>query len=163
MKKSLIITMVVCGVLAFGIQAHALFISPGGQTYDGVTNPTASPPSSQDNINAVILPLMGNVEELTFSFTPNADESGGTISNIIGVPDWLLVKDGNHSPYWYLFSVPELGGNDNIILSGFWVEQGAISHVNLYGAAPVPEPSTILLLGAGLVGLAFYGRRRTKA
>jgi len=28
---------------------------------------------------------------------------------------------------------------------------------------PVPEPSTVLLLGSGVAGLAWYGRKRKKA
>lgn len=75
---------------------------------------------------------------------------------------WLIVKDGNHSPGWYLFDLYSLGwdGMDIIELTDFWPGKGAISHVEILGAtSPVPEPATLLLLSSGFLGLAGFRRK----
>ena len=112
--------------------------------------------------------------ETTFKNT-ETDPQGADITYvggdyISGDPLYLLVKDGNQNPIWYIFDLINLdlddngsyeyswNGTDPIELSGFWTGQGAISHISIYGT-PVPEPSTMLLFGTSFLGLAMIGRK----
>lgn len=85
-------------------------------------------------------------------------------SFITGDPLYLLVKDGNHDPIWYIFDLSSWNGTDTLDIQGFWPNQGAISHVAIYGpnGTSVPEPLTLILLGFGLVGIAGIRRRIKK-
>ena len=81
---------------------------------------------------------------------------------IISCPDcFVLVKDGKQTPAWYLFDLATFNwdGKDNIVLTGFWPNQGAISHVSIMGS-PVPVPAAVWLFGSGLLGLVGVARRK---
>lgn len=138
--------------------------------------------TSQAQIDAVIGPIVSPSTELykqnvggsesgalASSYTTTFDGAGGsTISwdggAFVGPTAYLLVKDGNQVPAWYLFDLTALGwdGMEDLVLSDFWPAQGAISHVSLYGTTgtSVPEPVTLTLLGLGLPAAGVAGRRR---
>ena len=95
--------------------------------------------------------IVGDPSDATIS----RDPGGGIIQGA----EWLLVKDGDHIPIWYLFDITGWDGMMEIVLTGFWTDNGAISHVSIYG---IPEPGTLALFGIGLA-LAAFSRRRKKA
>jgi hypothetical protein len=97
-----------------------------------------------------------------FSDSPS-DPSAATITfnggTFVGPTAYMLVKDGKQFPAWYFYNMTALGwnGQEQLALSGFWAEQGAISFVGLYGGSPPPRVpdggSSLLMLGSGLLGL----------
>lgn len=82
--------------------------------------------------------------------------------SITGGSIYLYVKDGNSSPAWYVFDITGWNGTDDLALTGFWPDNGAISHVALLrGQSPsVPDAgATIALLGLGLGSIGLLRRK----
>jgi hypothetical protein len=115
------------------------------------------------------------------SSDPDHDLSTADITYDVGdivSNGYLLVKDGNNVPIWYLFDLGVTGlmwdGKMKLELRDFWLGNGSISHVSLFGkritppstppSPAIPEPTTVVLFGLGLAGLVGMGikKRRKK-
>jgi len=171
-------------VLAAGISlnAHALSITPATlPQWTGTDNSNLS----AEQISAIVGVTVGEVykqnvggsEEgsfagsytTTFSNTPT-DPSDALIDyisgpSITGSSIFLYVKDGNHNPAFYIFNITGWNGTDDIVLSGFWPNQGAISHVTILtgGGTRVPDAGgTLALLGIAIGSLGLVRSRLAK-
>jgi hypothetical protein len=169
--------------IVMALEAHALSITPATSTVPSLTFSSNSQSAIDAAINAyfTVDPILAYKEDVypsqesgpfqasyeTDFFNTPTDPAGATIRYVSGPKIetseiYLLVKDGNHVPYAYLFDISSLwDGTEDLNLTSFWPQKGAISHVSIYtrGSAQVPDGGmTLMLLGIGLSGLAVARR-----
>lgn len=181
-------TVITSAVILLSFNAHALLLEPPG---DGTSNVTSASQEEQLLIDSlglgdVDLDLFykadfGDDPEETGPFSNSyttswildsegeptgADIAWDELSAIACPSCYVAVKDGNNEPAYYFFDISSWDGMETLELRDFWPNNGAISHVSIYGkemTVQVPEPGTIGLLGLGILGLVTARRKILKS
>ncbi len=188
MRRMSVILVVAAALMLVGSRAEALSLSPGGALCTSNINSNLSgvqieallesaacgPQTITDPLTLLYKAEVGGTDsgrfasayDTVFSNT-SLDPQDATISYLGGVymdcsVCYLVVKDGQQTPAQYFFNISAWNGTETINLNTFWPGKGAISNVAIWGkATPVPEPSSVFLMGAGLGLVSLKSRRRT--
>lgn len=178
MKKSILISMLIL-CLAFASTAWSLTITDGTEVGDRdfLVDQTHLDKAGDATERAWVQSLV--VGTVTLDKKYDSEDSKWKLTNadnvyalnLVGSPAYFLIKTGkstdNPNDYFLFKNVGLLDwavidfGDYRVAIE----EIENISHIDEFGSqtTAVPEPGTFVLLGAGLFGLAIYGKRRRNA
>ena len=108
----------------------------------------------QDGTPALRIKFVDLTTQGTSFWDPDADIAFGTFSDTVDISNYVTddariifrLVEGSDSSCWT--GTASVAGIDNVVVTG----NGALT--------PVPEPATVLLMGAGLLGMVVVSRKR---